>query len=513
LKDLLALAVFDTAVDGIIVIDDSGTIEALNRAPTSSSARNVDATTRGTFLRHTIGVLLLLVGAVSTSAQTRPPVATATADLSTLSATTTRTVSPSVVEILTTAQVPGEGVVPRPSDLVATRRGTGSGVIVDPDGYIVTNAHVVQDAQQLRVEIPVVATGRSILSAQGRMVKGTVVGIDLETDLAVIKVDERNLAALPFGDSDELSAGQIVLALGSPLGLQSSVSLGVVSAVARQLEPESPMIYVQTDAAINPGSSGGPLVDLRGRLMGINTLIASQAGGFEGLGFAAPSNIVRSVYEQIRKFGRVRRGEIGVRIQSLTPVLATGLGLKQDRGAILADVLPESPAARAGLLPGDVVVMLDTKPIENGRQLQVNLYRRAIGESVLLEVLRKGQLSKVSVTIAERFDPGSGVPVDPRDNLVSRLGILAVNLDQRVARMVPVVRVSSGVVVASAVANAIPARDGGLIAGDVIFAVNQTAVSDIATLRQALASLKAGDPAVLHIERRGSLMFVAFTIE
>jgi serine protease Do len=191
---------------------------------------------------------------------------------------------------------------------VTTQRASGSGVIVDPDGYIITNAHVVTGARRLRVEIQLPPDGQSILSGPSRTAEASIVGIDLETDLAVIKVDERHLAALPFGDSDGLRAGQVVLAFGYPLGLASSVSLGVVSAVARQLEPESPMIYVQTDASINPGSSGGPLIDLHGRIVGINTLILSQAGGFEGLGFSAPSNIVRTVYEQIRRFGRVRRG-------------------------------------------------------------------------------------------------------------------------------------------------------------------------------------------------------------
>ncbi len=457
---------------------------------------------------------LIFVSTVSTaSAQTRPSSTPTSADLSNLLTATTRAVSPAVVEILTTAQMPGDALVPRSADLVSTRRGSGSGVIVDADGYIVTNAHVVQDALQLRIEIPVPPTGHSILGAQSRLVKGEVVGIDLETDLAVIKVDEHKLPTLPFGDSEELSAGQLVLAIGSPLGLETSVSFGVVSAVARQLEPDSPMIYVQTDAAINPGSSGGALVDLRGRLMGINTLIASQAGGSEGLGFAAPSNIVRSVYEQIRKFGRVRRGDIGVRVQTLTPVLAAGLGLNRDRGAILADVLTGSPAERAGLRPGDVVLTLDTKPIENGRQLQVNLYRRTVGDSVQLEIARNNQTSKVTVAVAERFNPESGPPVDPRNNLVQRLGILAVNLDAGVAKMVPVLRVSSGVVVVSAVAGAIPVREGGLVAGDVIYAVNQTPVSEIVALRKVLGDLKSGDAAVLSIERRGGLMYVAFTVE
>jgi serine protease Do len=456
--------------------------------------------------------LLLVTGALTASGQTKPPAAATNADLSSLLTATTRAVSPAVVQILTTAQTPGGALVPRSADLVATQRGSGSGVIVDADGYIITNAHVVQDALQLRVEIPVAATGHSILGTS-RFVKGEVVGMDLETDLAVIKIEEHKLPVLPFGDSDELSAGQLVLAIGSPLGLQTSVSLGVVSSVARQLEPESPMIYVQTDAAINPGSSGGPLVDLRGRLMGISTLIASQAGGSEGLGFAAPSNIVRSVYDQIRKFGRVRRGDIGVRAQTLTPVLAAGLGLSRDRGAILADVLPGSPAERAGLRPGDVVLSLDTKPIENGRQLQVNLYRRTAGDSVQLEISRNNEVSKATVTVAERFNAENGAPVDPRNNLVPRLGILAVNLDPGVARMIPVLRVSTGVVVASAVAGAVPSRDGGLAAGDVIYAVNQTPVAEIATLRKVLGDLKSGDPAVLHIERRGTLMYVAFTVE
>jgi serine protease Do len=457
--------------------------------------------------------VLVIVGGISASGQTRPSAAATNADLSTLLQATTRTVSPAVVEIVTTAVVPGGALVPRPADLVATRRGSGSGVIVDPAGYIVTNAHVVQDAQQLRVEVAEPGSGHSILTAHSRSLKGTVVGIDLETDLAVIKVDGDKLPALPFGDSDELNAGQIVLALGSPRGLQTSVSLGVVSAVARQLEPESPMIYVQTDAAINPGSSGGPLVDLRGRLMGINTLIVSQAGGFEGLGFAAPSNIVRSVYDQIRKFGRVRRGDIGVRVQTLTPVLAAGLGLTRDHGAILADVLPGSPAARAGLRAGDVVTTLDTKPIENGRQLQVNLYRRAVGDSVQLEIARGNDVSKVTVAVVERFEPESGAAANPRDNLIPRLGVLGVNLDQQIAKMIPVLRVSSGVVVASAAAGAIATRDGGLMIGDVIYAVNQTAVSEVGTLRKVLGDLRAGDPVVLHIERRGTLMFIAFTVD
>ncbi|HVG55860.1 MAG TPA: trypsin-like peptidase domain-containing protein [Vicinamibacterales bacterium] len=466
--------------------------------------------------RSVVLIGLVLVAATGATAQPVPRAAAAAdPDLSRTLATTTRQVTPSVVEIFATTYAPGDGVVARSGDLVSTQRASGSGVIVDSSGFIVTNAHVVRGAQRLRVELAVPADGRSILQTRVRSVAGRVVGIDLETDLAVVKVEEQNLPTLSFGDSDELSAGQLVLAFGSPLGLNNSVSLGVISAVARQLEPESPMIYVQTDASINPGSSGGPLVDVRGRLIGINTLIVSKSGGNDGLGFAAPSNIVRAVVEQIRKFGRVRRGEIGIRAQTITPELAIGLKLPRDYGVILADVLPGSPAAQAGLRPGDLVVSLDGKAMENGRQLHVNLYRRLIGDVIALQVLRDGKTLNVAVAMTERSDPFSGLSQasDPRQHLVPRLGILGVDLDPRIAAMIPVLRVKSGVVVASTAARGIDAREGGLAAGDVVYAVNQKPVGSLGALRAALDEFKSGDAIVLHLERRGELMFLAFTVE
>jgi len=447
--------------------------------------------------------------------QTPSRAALASEDLSTTLQSVTGQVEPSVVEIFTTSYKAGEGIVPSTGDLVTTQRASGSGVIVDPEGYIVTNAHVVRGAQRLRVSLTTAAQGRSILAARSRTVTGQLVGIDLETDLAIVKVEERNLPALAFADSDELRAGQIVTAFGSPLGLHNSASMGVVAAVARQLQPESPMIYVQTDASINPGSSGGPLVDLRGRIVGINTLIFSRAGGYEGVGFAAPSNIVRTVYEQIRKVGRVRRGDIGVRAQTITPVLAAGLKLTRDNGVVLADVLPGSPAARAGLRPGDLVLALDGKAMENGRQLQVSLYRHLAGDVVALEILRSGRTMTTSVAMAERHDPFGGLAgsADPRQNLVARLGILGVTLDQRLAEALPIVRVPSGVVVVSTEADAIDPREGGLAAGDVIFSLNGNLISDLAQLRTALDRLATGDPVVLQLVRRGELMFLAFTAE
>ena len=460
-----------------------------------------------------LGVLLMPSSALS---QARPRAAAppTAADLSGVLQTIARTAAPAVVQIFTTSYSAGDGVVPRPAELITTERASGSGVIVDPDGYIVTNAHVVKGAERVRVELPQPGKGQSILSARSRAVMGKVVGIDLETDLAVVKVEEQKLSALTFGDSDSLEAGQLVLAVGSPLGFTNSVSLGVVSAIARQLEADSPMIYLQTDASISPGSSGGPLVDLAGHVVGINTLVASRATGAEGLGFAAPSNIVRTVYEQIRKSGRVRRGDIGVRPQTVTPLLAAALGLAREEGVILADVRPGSPGARAGLKPGDLVIALDGRPMENGRQLQVSLYRRFVGDVVNLDVLRDGQPMKFPVAMMERDDELSQLdPNDPRPYLVPRLGILGVDLTKGIAESLPVVRVRSGVVVASMVAGAFDARDGGLAQGDVIYAVNRKPVARLTDLRTIMEAFKPGDPVVLQLERRGELLYLSFIVE
>jgi len=368
--------------------------------------------TRGTPVRvvsptFTPVVLLSLVLASATMAS--PQGERRGADLAELSQgleDLARRVGPSVVQVFAQAYAPGSGTVPNRGQLLGVQRGSGSGVVLDSEGYIITNAHVVSGARRIQVALPQTdGQSRSILRGPGRLVGAQLVGTDRETDLAVLKVQERGLPVLPLGDSDELRSGQLVLAFGSPLGLESSVTMGVVSAVARQLRPEDPMIYVQTDAPINPGSSGGALVDSQGRVVGINTLIFSQSGGNEGVGFAAPSNIVRNVYEQIRAHGRVRRGEIGVRAQTLSSVLAAGLGLSRTSGVVLADVTPGGPGAAVGLQAGDVVLALDGKPMENGRQLRVNLYGRRVGDTVTLEIARGDQTLTVQVAVAER--PGN----------------------------------------------------------------------------------------------------------
>ncbi|HEY6548858.1 MAG TPA: trypsin-like peptidase domain-containing protein, partial [Vicinamibacteria bacterium] len=311
-------------------------------------------------------------------------------------------VTPSVVQILVTSYgataSSGTGVA------LTTQRASGSGAVIDALGHIVTNAHVVQGARRIEVmrsprrEGP----GGSIVRPAGRPIPARVVGIDRETDLALLKVEGTGLVPLPFAEPDELRQGQIVLAFGSPLGLDNSVSLGVLSALARQLRPDDPMIYLQTDAPINPGSSGGPLVDIQGRLVGVNTLIMSQGGGNEGIGFAAPVHIVRSVVEHIRDQGRLPRGWIGVRVQTVTPLLASGLSLSEEASVIVSDVVADTPAAGADLRIGDLLLSVDGRLLDNGRQFDVRLYRARPGESVKLELLRDGRRLVAEVHVVER---------------------------------------------------------------------------------------------------------------
>jgi serine protease Do len=427
-------------------------------------------------------------------------------------------VSPSVVKVFVSGFAAQSGLVESTSDLLSRQRSTGSGAVVAADGYIVTNAHVVVGARRVQVLVPVAeseqAERHSILKGPGKLHGAQVVGIDLETDLAVLKIAATGLRPLPFGDSEALRKGQLVFAFGSPLGLENTVTLGVVSAVARQLRTEDPMIYIQTDAPINPGNSGGPLVNASGELVGINTLILSQSGGSEGIGFAAPSNIVRVVFEQIRAQGAVQRGAIGVNAQTITPLLAAGMRLSRDWGVILGDVYPGGPADKAGLRVGDIVVSLDGKSMENGRQLDVNLYGKKIGEKVRVEVLRGGSVEAFGVEVMRQSDPAAALVgmVNPERNLVPQLGILALNLDASLQRVLPSLRRASGVVVASRAADA-PFWENGVLPGDVVYAVNGVDIRQVDDLKREIAKVKPYEPVVVQIERDGKLMYLAFEME
>ena len=427
-------------------------------------------------------------------------------------------VSPSVVQIFVTAQTIPDENDPSAAGGPLLERGSGSGVIVSPDGYVVTNAHVIENASRIEVELPFAATGgdpgRSILGRRGRLVGAQVVAVDEETDLAVIKVNAKALPVMPFGDSDDLRPGQLVLAFGSPLGLSSSVTMGVVSAVARQLAPEDPMIYIQTDAPINPGNSGGALVDTEGRLIGINTLIFTQSGGNEGIGFAAPSNIVRNIVGQITKFGRVKRGEIGVHAQTISPVLAEALALPVHEGVILADVAAGSPAARAGLRPGDIVTSLDGKAMENGRQLRINIYARGAGEQVTLGVRRGDGNLTVRVPVVERTTGSTRLEeLIGQQQSIARLGITALDLSPAIAELLPPLRRDRGAVIARVAPDAPFSQQGRLLPGDVVYELNGRTIANAADLRAAADALKPTAAVVLHLEREGILYYVSFRIE
>lgn len=426
-------------------------------------------------------------------------------------------VSPAVVQILANGYGTGDDTDSGGSSLTR-RQQSGSGVIVDAQGYIVTNAHVVSGARNLKVVIAFSESHRSatsILKSKGKLLDGRVIGIDSETDLAVLKIQSETPAPfLELGNSDSLRPGQIVLAFGSPLGLDNSVSMGVISAVARQLKPEDPMIYVQTDAPINPGNSGGPLVDTDGRVVGINTSIYSYSGGSEGIGFAAPSNIVRNVYEQLRKNGIVRRGEIGVSAQTITPALAAGLSLPQDWGVICGDVTPSSPAELAGIKIGDLILTIDGKIVENGRQFDVNLYRRSEKDSVTIEVLRGTEklTFQVPVTVREDDRAKFAGKLNPQTNTLPRLGVVVLEMDDDVARLLPGLRKQYGVVVAARTADA-PYWAGQFQPGDVIHAVNGTLITGLSQIRGILDGLKPGSAVAVQVERSGKMFYAAFELE
>jgi serine protease Do len=299
-----------------------------------------------------------------------------------------------------------------------------------------------------------------------------------------------------------------VFAAGSPFGLENSFSMGIVSSVARQIRPDDPMIYIQTDASINPGNSGGPLLDPDGNVVGINTFILSQSGGSEGIGFAVPSNIARHVYQEIRRNGRVRRGQAGVLAQTITPALALALGLKQDWGVLVADVVPGGSAESAGLEIKDIILTLNGKTMENARQFGVNVYRNA-GEVVTLGLLRDEQKLEKKLAVLERpRDPDRILSlIDGDANTIRRLGVFVVELDEKVTPMLPSLRRLNGVVVAGLTSGE-PARAEALLPGDVIYECNNSRIRNIEELRKVLDGITADKPVALLIERSGQLQFL-----
>jgi serine protease Do len=379
--------------------------------------------------------------------------------------------------------------------------GIGSGIIISPDGYIVTNNHVVDGAMQMRVTL----NDRRVLNAK-------LVGVDKLTDLAVIKVDAKDLPSIAWGDSSKLRPGQTVLAFGSPFGyFQFSVTRGIVSAVNRDnpYKEDARKLggYIQTDAAINPGNSGGPLVNARGELVGINTFIISNGGSFAGAGFAIPSQIVRATAEQLIKTGAVHHGYLGVSLNDVTPANASFFNLKEATGAIVAQVTPDAPASKAGLKNGDVITELNGQQIVNGSALQVAVSEEIPGTEIKLGIIRNGASQTINVKVGEYQKnaevASEGGAAGPQKG---KLGLGVAELTPDVRQQLHIPSQVQGVAVQS-VRPASPADDAGLSPGDVILEMNRKPVASAEQFVNEAHANPAGKDLLLLVWSQGNASY------
>ncbi|MBL8484371.1 MAG: DegQ family serine endoprotease [Rhodocyclaceae bacterium] len=366
--------------------------------------------------------------------------------------------------------------------------GLGSGFIVSPDGVVLTNAHVVAEANEVVVKL-----------IDRREFKAKIVGIDKATDVAVLKIDARNLPTLQIGDPARTRVGEWVLAIGSPFGFENSVTAGIVSAKSRSLPDDNYVPFIQTDVAVNPGNSGGPLINLNGEVIGINSQIYSRSGGYQGLSFAIPIDVAQKVQGQLLAHGKVTRGWMGVGIQEMDQALAESFGLKSSNGALVSSVEKGSPAARGGVEPGDVILKFNGQEIGRLRELPPLVADVKPGSSVQLEVWRKRQTKQLTVTVGEL--PGSKVAADDsQSGERGRLGLAVRPLSAEERRGSDV---SGGLVVEQASG---PAARAGIQPGDLILQFNGEPVSSVEQLRSLVS--KAGKRAALLIQRDEAKIFV-----
>ena len=383
---------------------------------------------------------------------------------------------------------------PMPRQRRAPERSLGSGFIFDPAGYILTNNHVVENADEIKVKLN-----------SGEEMTAELVGRDPKTDLAVLKIDaKKDLPTIPFGDSDKVKVGEWVMAIGNPFGLEFSVTAGIVSAKGRFIGQGNYDDFLQTDAPINPGNSGGPLLDLNGRVVGINTSIFSRSGGNIGIGFAIPINLAKDLIPQLREKGKVTRGWIGVMIQKVTPEIADSLGLKASRGALVADVVKGGPAEEAGIKVGDVIVSFDGHDVKESTELPTLVAREKIGQEVPVVVMRDGQQENVSIKIAEMKDEEEQVATGESE----AFGLTVQNLTPEIAESLGINVDVAGVLV-SGVDPGSPADDAGLRRGDVIVEVNRKPVKDVDAYKKELKATGEGKSVLMLVRRGENTVFLA----
>lgn len=375
----------------------------------------------------------------------------------------------------------------------------GSGFIIDEDGYVVTNHHVVRDADEIIVRLN-----------DRRELKAKVIGSDERSDVAVLKINADNLPTVKTGKSEKLKVGEWVMAIGSPFGFDHSVSVGVVSAIGRNLPSENYVPFIQTDVAINPGNSGGPLFNLAGEVVGINSQIYSRTGGFMGLSFAIPIDIAMDVVKQLKTKGKVSRGWLGVLIQDVNRELAESFGMKQPKGAVILRVLEDSPAEKAGFKVGDVVVKFDKHQIHRSSDLPLAVGRTAIGTKARVDVIREGKAKTLWVTIGEL--PSEAVLAEessePRKLEMDRLGMVIENLtpQQRQRSNID----DRGVIIQQVIEGA--AREAGLRRGDIILMLNNKEIKSTEQFENLVKSLPAGKSVPVLIHRNGHPEFLALKI-
>ncbi|WP_319524480.1 DegQ family serine endoprotease [uncultured Desulfosarcina sp.] len=374
----------------------------------------------------------------------------------------------------------------------------GTGFIIDRDGLILTNNHVVEDTTELKVKL-----------ADEREFKADIVGRDPKTDVALIRIkSDKPLPFLPLGDSDALEVGDWVVAIGNPFGLGNTVTSGIVSAKYRQIGAGAYDNFIQTDASINPGNSGGPLLNINGEVIGINSAIFSQSGGSVGIGFAIPINMVRDLLPQLRQ-GKVRRAYLGVIIQDITPALKTKLGLDSEYGALVSDVVPDGPAARAGIQRGDVILSLNGKPVKNSRELPLMVAAKPIGKSVMLEVVRQGKRLSVKVVTLEMSEEKPS-DAEARIDIGPELGLALQALTPEIARGYGL-WCSRGLLIVQ-VAPGSPAEEAGLQPGDIIVEAERSPVADVASLKQIFDRHGADDTILLLVDRDGTTVFITMVL-